>query len=79
MMDDTDFYMETTSEKYPNKYFHDGEWKGMIVHEETILVKGEDPVHYTVRETHHGPIISDVHPMWKDGPQAVSMAWLGIM
>ena len=33
------------------------EWAPLIVHAETIEVRGADPVHLSVRETSHGPLI----------------------
>lgn len=78
MVDDTDFYVEVTDDAHPNQYYYDGEWRDMIIHEEIIPVKGEDPVVFKVRETLHGPIINDVHTILKVNESApVSMSWVG--
>lgn len=78
MMDDTDFYVEVTDSDHPDQYFHDGEWKEMTIHEEVIQVKGEDPVNFRVRETHHGPIINEVHGILSENESPpVSMSWVG--
>lgn len=78
MMDDTDFYVEVTDDEHPNQYFHDGVWRDMTIHEEAIRVKGAEPVRYYVRETHHGPIINDVHAILKENDSPpIAMAWVG--
>ncbi len=78
MVDDTDFYVEITDEEHPDQYFYDGEWRNMIVHEELIPVKGEEPVLYKIRETHHGPIINDVHKVLLENESPpISMSWVG--
>ena len=78
MVDDTDFYVEVTDDQHPNQYFYDGEWRDMIIHEEIISVKGSDPVVFEVRETHHGPIINDVHTVLKQNESPpIAMSWVG--
>lgn len=78
MVDDTDFYVEVTDDAHPDQYFYDGEWRDMTIHEEIIPVKGAEPVLFEVRETHHGPIINDVHKVLASNQQApVSMSWVG--
>jgi len=80
MVDDTDFYVEVTDEEHPDQYYYDGEWRDMIIHQQTIPVKGEDPVIYDVRETHHGPIINDVHKVLKveeNKTSPIAMSWVG--
>lgn len=78
MVDDTDFYVEVTDDAHPNQYYYDGEWRDMILHEEVIQVKGEEPVVHIVRETIHGPIINDVHKVLKANESApVAMSWVG--
>jgi len=78
MVDDTDFYVEVTDAEHPDQYFHDGEWLDMTIHDEIIPVKGAEPVLFKVRETHHGPIINDVHSVISQNDQApVSMSWVG--
>ncbi len=78
MVDDADFYVEVTDDEHPDQYFYDGEWRDMIIHEEIINVKDEEPVVYHVRETLHGPIINDVHAVLKANESApVSMSWVG--
>lgn len=78
MMDDTDFYSEVTDAEHPDQYYHDGVWRDMIIHDETIYAKGQEPVEFKVRATHHGPIINDVHAILKENESPpISMSWVG--
>jgi len=78
MVDDTDFFVEVTDADHPNQYYHDGEWRDMVIHEEIIPVKGSDPFVFQVRETHHGPIINDVHTILKENESPpIAMSWVG--
>ena len=56
--DVTDLYLEQT--EGDDRYVRDGESEAMEVRTETIKVLGEDDVELRVRETTHGPLISDV-------------------
>ncbi|MCW2736893.1 MAG: penicillin acylase family protein [Nocardioides sp.] len=56
--DVTDLYLEET--EGDDRYVRDGESEPMEVRTETIGVRGEDDVELRVRETTHGPLISDV-------------------
>lgn len=82
MNDDSDFYVEQFDSS-KTKYFLDGEWKSLQIIKDTIKVKGEKDQVIEIRETHRGPIISDIHPFnfvynkkeTKTPP--VSMKWSG--
>jgi len=82
MNDDSDFYVEQFDSS-KTKYFLDGEWKSLQIIKDTIKVKGEKDQVIKIRETHRGPIISDIHPFnfiynkkeTKTPP--VSMKWSG--
>ena len=50
-----------------NEYFYDGEWRELQTFKETIKVKGGAPVELTIRESHFGPIVSDIAPTVKPG------------
>lgn len=53
-----DLYLERVN---GNKVLYNNRWSKMATREETFKVAGEDePVKITVRETRHGPLISDV-------------------
>ena len=77
MVDDVDFFVETVNGENRDQYFHDGEWRDMNVREEIVAVKGEEDTTIVLRETHHGPVISDIHPILREGDLVVSMRWGG--
>jgi penicillin amidase len=55
-----DQYRIMINPENPLQYQWNGEWRDMVVHEETIRFgDGEAPVTIQVRETHLGPIIND--------------------
>ncbi|HZX07326.1 penicillin acylase family protein [Kribbella sp.] len=68
-----DLYLERVD---GNKVLYNNKWRAMSTREETFKVAGEDkPVKITVRETRHGPLISDVgDDERKVGEQAASQA-----
>ena len=55
-----DLFAETLDPATPDHYMYKGESQAMDVRTETIKVKGADAVELRVRETVHGPVISDV-------------------
>ncbi|MQG38836.1 MAG: penicillin acylase family protein [SAR202 cluster bacterium] len=77
MADDLDFYVETVDEDYPNSYLFNGMWEKMKIRKETIDIKGSTSYEFIVRETHRGPIISDIHPLAKNAKHAISFRWTG--
>ena len=61
MNDDSDFYVEKLDTS-KTKYLLDGQWQNLKIIKDTIKVKnGKDQV-LTIKETHRGPIISNIHP-----------------
>jgi len=82
MSDDADFYYETLDTS-GTKYLLNEEWKDLIIIEDTIQVKDSDGVPITIRMTHRGPIISEIHPytfVFNDEERkypAISIQWLG--
>tara|TARA_B100000315_G_scaffold260807_1_gene325633 strand:+ start:22788 stop:25217 length:2430 start_codon:yes stop_codon:yes gene_type:complete len=77
MTDDVDFYVETISPDDPNSYLYDGQWQKMDTRKETIQIKGGTDTTVVIRETVHGPVISDIHSLLKDGSTAVALKWTG--
>ncbi len=83
--DTSDFFIERTNAT-EGTYRRDGEAVPFDVRTETIEVAGADPVEITIRETVHGPIVSDVltslagAPMPRGGVGApeVAMAWTAL-
>ena len=61
MNDDSDFYVEKLDSS-KTKYLVDGQWQNLKIIKDTIKVKnGKDQI-LTIKETHRGPIISNIHP-----------------
>ena len=77
MADDIDFFIEKIHPKNKNKYMHDDKWLDVVSRTETIPLKEGKDTTITIRETHHGPIISDIHPLLKEKDYAISMSWVG--
>lgn len=82
MNDDADFYIEKIDST--GKYYHlNNNWKELNVFKDTIKVKDADDYIYEIKETHRGPVISDIHPgtilfsQEKIQMPAISMKWLG--
>ena len=57
-----DFFIERISEGDPRHYDAPGGPRPFDVRTETIAVKGREPVELIVRETRHGPVVSDLAP-----------------
>jgi penicillin amidase len=53
-----DLYLEKVSDH--DTYLYDGRQLPLTTRRETFVVRGQDPVTITVRESRHGPLISDV-------------------
>mgnify|MGYP003387371028 FL=1 len=77
MVDDVDFFVETMNPENPNEYKSGNKWLPVELIEETIPLKNGRDTTITIRITHHGPIISDVHGLLKEKNVAMSMAWTG--
>jgi len=60
MVDDVDFYIEKINPESPRQYWVKDHWEEMKRIEETILVKGRDPVKTEILLTHHGPVVTDM-------------------
>ena len=57
-----DFFIERISEGDPGRYDAPGGPRPFDERIETIPVKGQEPVELVVRETRHGPVVSDLAP-----------------
>ena len=77
MVDDMDFFIETINPDNPNEYLYDGNWKKMKIIKESIKLKNDRDTTITIRLTHHGPIITDIHALTKNENLEISMAWTG--
>jgi penicillin amidase len=72
-----DLYQERTDPAHPGCFLFDGRWEPARTIEETIPVKGQEPVHLAIVHSRNGPIVDEVLPAAarKTGP--VSLRWLG--
>lgn len=72
--DDIDLIAEKVNPGNANQVWYQGQWVDMQSHEETILVKGANPIKLTLRHSPHGPVITDAY---KDslGTTPVAMWW----
>ena len=77
MEDDIDFFIEEIHPENPNKYKHNNKWLDIVSRKETVPLSNGRDTTIIIRKTHHGPIISDIHPLLKDKKYVVSMSWVG--
>ncbi len=79
MADDADFYIERIDTTNGQRYLYDDAWRPVTIREEEIRVKGDTVVTVIIRSTHHGPIVTDIHTLLKQGtyPYVASMRWTG--
>ena len=61
MNDDSDFYVEKL-DSFKTKYLVDGQWQNLKIIKDTIKIKNSKDQIITIKETHRGPIISNIHP-----------------
>ncbi len=60
MVDDVDFFMEKVNPDNIRQYWVGHHWENMKVIEETIRVKGEEPIKTEILLTRHGPVVQQV-------------------
>jgi penicillin amidase len=75
-----DLYIEKLDpEGHPGQYQNGSEWRPLQLITETIQVKGDVPVTYTVRLTERGPLLSDAFdpkdPLGSSVEKPLSMQW----
>lgn len=74
-----DLYLEQLDASRPGQYRTPEGWAAFDSRNETISVKGQGDVSLTVRNTRHGPVISDVQPQYNGllnkAAYAVSLRW----
>jgi penicillin amidase len=68
-----DLFLEKVNPDNPDQYEVDGEWVDMDVRQEVIRISGGEPQTLTVRETRHGPVLSDA---WESGAGLAEQASL---
>lgn len=72
-----DLYKEKENPEKPGHYLYDDQWEPATETEETILVKGENPVVRTIRRTRNGPIVDAILPPAAADTGPVSLRWMG--
>jgi penicillin G amidase len=74
-----DLYLEQLDAAKPGQYRTPNGWAAFDTRSETIKVKGQGDVTLTVRNSRHGPVISDVQPQYRGlidtQRYAVSLRW----
>ena len=76
--DTQDLFIERIAPDAPDSYLTPDGPRAFTTRRETILVRGEDPVELLVRETRHGPVISDVFAGAEalvDDEHVLALAW----
>ncbi|WP_166267198.1 penicillin G acylase [Providencia sp. M-27] len=83
--DGVDIFAEQVSPEDPNSYLHQGQWKKMLSRQETLNVKGEQPITFEIYRTVHGNVVKrdkTTHTAYSkarawDGKELTSlMAWV---
>jgi penicillin amidase len=74
--DGEDLYVYETNPDDPSQYRYQGRWEDMRVLDETIQVKGQDPVQATLKYTRHGPVVYE--DTENNVAYAVRAAWMEI-
>jgi penicillin amidase len=74
MVDDSDFFIEQVNPDDSTQYLTSDGWAAFETREETIQVKGGDPITETVRSTRHGPVITPVER--RAGDQVLAFQWV---
>ncbi len=77
MSDDLDFFHEKINPDNQNQYFFNGKYIDMKIRYEKIKIRGNKEKLIEIRETHRGPIISDIHPLTKELSNVFSFSWVG--
>lgn len=75
MVDDADFVLEQLDPADSTRYRTPTGWEPLLVREETIQVRGAEPVVHRVRATRNGPLISDVE---RRAGRPMAMRWTGL-
>ena len=77
MADDIDFFVERIDPEDSLRYEYKGAYRKFKEYREVIRVKHADSIDVVVKESLHGPIISDIHSALKGSDRVVSMRWSG--
>lgn len=58
-IDQEDLYVYETNPADPNQYRHNGEWKTMVVEQDTVNVRGKGADTITLKYSVHGPVLME--------------------
>ena len=72
-----DLYQEKTDATRPGCFLFDGQWEPGRERVEIIDVKGQEPVHKTIRLSRNGPIVDEILPTQAKTTGPVALKWLG--
>ena len=79
-----DLFLERVDPRDPSRYFHAGSWRAFRKRTETIRVRGRPDEKVEIRESVHGPIVTDVLDGAKKlagaggGSPVVALGWTGL-
>jgi len=80
--DTQDLFIETVDPADAGRYLTREGSRPFKIRNETISVDGGEPVRFVVRETYHGPVMSDALPeaaSFLQQDQVISLAWTALM
>ncbi|HEX9652557.1 MAG TPA: penicillin acylase family protein, partial [bacterium] len=77
MVDDVDFYIEKINPDNPKQYWDGKAWLDFQIYEEEIAVKDSTPVKLEIKISRNGPIVSNLHPLFKETEKTVALRWTG--
>ncbi len=76
LVQDLDLFVEKIHPEKPTQYLaHDG-WRTFEKHQETVVIRNEQPLEKTFHKTYHGPLLESAAPA-SNPSHALSIAWTG--
>ncbi len=74
--DDTDFFIEKTNPENENQVWFKDHWEELVVRDEVIQIKKEDPITLQIKTSRHGPIINAINDDVEDEGALISLSWM---
>ncbi|MBX3015545.1 MAG: penicillin acylase family protein [Caldilineaceae bacterium] len=72
-----DLYQEQTDPAHPGTFRYADQWEPARERTETIAIRDRAPVQKTIRFSRNGPVINELLPPPAQGPELVTLRWLG--
>jgi len=72
--DDVEIYREKLHRLEPDRYLLGNQWQKFETRREIIAIRGRDPLSKIIRQTRHGPVLSDFGPS-PSGGEILSVRW----